>query len=182
MWAQGVRSLRAGVVVVYCWENNFCGACTFSFVLCNMIPTKQICTRLRILSATYGPAEGRKLLDGKLVDYNKKETYVPYQRDALPFLRTLKELPCGDEDFVEDQIDFGEDGVDINQGIEFCGDSVEQQTSTNSFTLLEGRPMNAVFGDPCPGTTKQLRVEYVFRDYFYTETKVESNEATTAAQ
>ena len=98
-------------------------------------------TQLHIISATYGPAEGRRLLDGKLVDYNVKETYVPYTRDVLPFLRELMSISTNNED-------------DVLQG------------ASKSFALMDGRPMNTVFGDCCPGTTKILKVEYVFRDYF----------------
>jgi len=101
-------------------------------------------TQLHIISATYGPAEGRRLLDGKLVDYNVKETYVPYTRDVLPFLRALMSISTNNED-------------DVLQGV------------SKSFALMDGRPMNTVFGDCCPGTTKILKVEYVFRDYFDTD-------------
>ena len=76
----------------------------------NNIPTKQIHPRLHILSATYGPAEGRRLLDGKLVDYNKKETHVPYTRDVLPFLRALISMSLSD---VE-QDDGFENGEEYN--------------------------------------------------------------------
>ena len=101
-------------------------------------------TQLHIISATYGPAEGRRLLDGKLVDYNVKETYVPYTRDVLPFLRALMSISTiGDTD-----------------------DNNVLQGSSKSFALMDGRPMNTVFGDCCPGTTKILKVEYIFRDYF----------------
>ncbi len=45
-------------------------------------------------------------------------------------------------------------------------------SSRSSFPLMDGRPMNAVFGDPCPGTTKLLHVEYLFRDYVYDDASV----------
>jgi len=106
-------------------------------------------TQLHIISATYGPAESRRLLDGKLVDYNVQETYVPHTRDVLPFLRALMSISSGDNN--ED---------DVLQGV------------SKSFALMDGRPMNTVFGDCCPGTTKILKVEYVFRDYFDTDDTV----------
>ena len=40
-------------------------------------------------------------------------------------------------------------------------------SNTNAYPLMDGKSMNAVFGDPCPGTTKLLRLEYMFQDYFY---------------
>ena len=51
-----------------------------------------------------------------------------------------------------------------------------QNTTKNEFPLMDGRPMNAVFGDSCPGTTKLLRVEYRFLDYsYYDERKAEED-------
>lgn len=145
----------------------------------NNIPTKQIHTRLHILSATYGPAEGRRLLDGKLVDYNKKETHVPYTRDVLPFLRALISMSLSDVE-QDDGFENGEEYNSLDdvhkQGVDDDDDGCYPQlqsntfrmqaNNTNAFPLMDGRPMNAVFGDPCPGTTKLLRVEYLFQDYF----------------
>ena len=129
------------------------------------LPTKQICTHLHILSATYGPAEGRRLLDGKLVDYNKRETYVPYKRDVLPFVKAIMSLSAEEEG---NNFDVLEEGVDDGNLRENCSDNgfFRMQTNMNSLPLMDGLPMNAVFGDPCPGTTKLLRIEYLFRDYF----------------
>ena len=176
------------------------------------VPIKQISsctdiyTRLYILSATYGPAEGRKLLDGKtVVDYTEKHTFIPYTRNVLPFLRALMIImmnsnsnnsnnnctstlddECGTDD---EKRDHHEDDYyhefDIDNNDELSADATCSQdqfqttpttTTTNSFPLMDGQPMNAVFGDPCPGTTKLLRVEYVFRDYYFYATT-----ATTTA-
>ena len=111
---------------------------------------------LQILTASYGPSEGRRLLDGTLVDYSIPSSYVPYTRDVRPFLAALLSH--------EHSLDENE----ADGGLCFCVDK-------NSVALMDGRSMNAVFGDPCQGTTKSLRVEYLFRDYFW------SDEAENAA-
>ena len=154
---------------------------------------KQIRTRLNILSATYGPAEGRRLLDGQLVDYEKKETHVPYTRDVLPFLRTLMSLSGIDDEFQEEHgYHEGIDGCDYpgntirraeNHSQEHHDHSltvsesphiIRSEGNINAFSLMEGRPMNSVFGDPCPGSTKLLTVVYLFRDYFHDDTELQA--------
>eukprot|EP01082_Thalassiosira_pseudonana_P008705 g7913.t1 g7913 contig26:552629-555163(+) len=150
-------------------------------------------TTLQILKATYGPSEGRRLLDGTIVDYSNEESYVPYSRDVLPFLRALMSLEEEDWDDIDKDDGYyylHEQSCDACVGI--SGNSTQQQqldergfhstlsnnpqriplkrmkhTNKNSFPLMDGRSMNSVFGDPCPGTTKLLRVEYLFRDYFW---------------
>ena len=182
----------------------------------NNVTKNIIQTRLQILSATYGPSEGRRLLDGTLVDYSKKESYVPYTRNVLPFVKALMNISgdeCDDEendshfdesyddDFLRDDFDdegvSGEDENDyqkVGSNIHSCplqnndihhptfGENLlhrskrqrqhrrskfRKHSNKNAFPLMDGRSMNAVFGDPCPGTTKLLKVEYLFRDYFY---------------
>lgn len=118
-------------------------------------PAAPICsiqrTAIQILKATYGPAEGRRLLDGTLVDYTNRNSFVPYSRDVIPFLAALASNECTlERDFT--------DGPCFDIG------------NKNSIALMDGRSMNSVFGDPCPGTTKLLQVEYLFRDYFWSET------------
>lgn len=155
-------------------------------------------TKLCILTATYGPAEGRRLIDGKLVDYSNKETFVPYTRDVLPFLRALMCLSCDyddDDDAFDDDkkdnermvqevtcregitshnLDDG-DGHNIDDGDQkpaaiSCNMKIQtsqmQRSIQNAFPLMDS-PMNTVFGDCCPGTTKVLKVEYSFRDYYF---------------
>ncbi|KAL3781844.1 hypothetical protein ACHAWO_009210 [Cyclotella atomus] len=115
-------------------------------------PTAQITsiqrTTIHILSASYGPAEGRRLLDGTLVDYSERESFIPYIRDAIPFLAAL-----ASHEYSLDNEESG--GPCINIG------------NKNEIALMDGKSMNAVFGDPCSGTTKLLRVEYLFRDYYW---------------
>jgi hypothetical protein len=105
-------------------------------------------TSIQILTASYGPAEGRRLLDGTLVDYTNRDSFIPYTRDAIPFLAVLASN--------EYKLDKDErDGPCFNID------------NKNAIALMDGRSMNSVFGDPCSGTTKLLRVEYLFRDYFW---------------
>lgn len=46
-------------------------------------------TIIRIMSASYGPSDGRRLLNGEFVHTEAKR--VPYTRDVLPILRALLE-------------------------------------------------------------------------------------------
>ncbi len=105
------------------------------------MPQLVMFTRLKVISASYGPAEGRKLLDGTIVDYSKSSNYLQYTRDVLSFLNNE---------------------VDEYLGIE---DGISHSAIKYSYSLMEGLPMNVVFGDPCPGSTKVLRINYVFLDY-----------------
>ena len=165
-------------------------------------------TKLCILTATYGPAEGRRLIDGKLVDYSNKETFVPYTRDVLPFLRALmclsgdyddddddafdddkkdnermvQEVTCR-EGITSHNLDDG-DGHNIDDGDQkpaavSCNMKIQtsqmQRSIQHAFPLMDS-PMNTVFGDCCPGTTKVLKVEYSFRDYYFYDS---SNDADT---
>ncbi|KAL7473288.1 hypothetical protein ACHAXS_013740 [Conticribra weissflogii] len=167
-------------------------------------------THLHILSATYGPSEGRRLLDGTLVDFSKKESYVPHSRDVLPFVLALMEtnndngeesehpnnnsngMSCdgGQHGMQWEATSSGDNSTDSHSrnGIQrkrkrsssFCGvepgdNVIIVHSNKNSFPLMDGKSMNAVFGDPCPGTTKLLRVEYFFKDFFYSVFPYEDN-------
>lgn len=110
------------------------------------MPKQIIFTRVKVISASYGPAEGRRLLDGSIVDHSKSGLYLPYTRDVTRFFNN---------DVHEDDLSFQED---------LC-----QNVIRSSYSLIEGRPMNVVFGDPCPGSTKVLQIKYVFQDYIRKE-------------
>ena len=107
-------------------------------------------TLIQIRSASYGPSEGRRLLDGTLVDYSNRESFIPYTRDVMSFLAAL-----ANQHSLMDGIDSPEGGPCFHVG------------NKNAIALMDGKSMNSVFGDPCPGTTKLLRVEYSFHDYFW---------------
>lgn len=109
------------------------------------MPQQVMFTRVKVISASYGPAEGRRLLDGSIVDHNKSDSYLPYTRDVIRFFNNDVEEDLGFED-------------------DFC-----QNVIKTSCSLIEGRPMNVVFGDPCPGSTKVLQIKYVFQDYIRKE-------------
>ena len=148
----------------------------------------KMCTRLRLLSARYGPAEGRHdAITGAPVSQAHPETHVPYTRDVLPFLRALASCSSEDEDNDRGVAERGGDGgvedeaarrspvgvrPEGEDGEEEEGEQAQttrtQRTDQNkAFAPMDGRPMNTVFGDPCPGVTKVLRVEYAFRDYHH---------------
>ncbi|KAL7530517.1 hypothetical protein ACHAXR_007401 [Thalassiosira sp. AJA248-18] len=176
------------------------------------MPPHHTKTSLHIISANYGPAEGRRLLDGKLVDYNKKESFVPYTRDVLPFLMALmRENGFEENGFEENDFDFQEgDAAGVRENRDIHHHAAEngnrnsedynnyyfsqttrqkkqlfqnrEENNTNAFPLMDGRPMNAVFGDPCPGTTKILRVEYLFRDLFYDHREAGSSRIFSVAE
>jgi len=105
---------------------------------------------------------------------------------VLPFLKALMSL-SGEDDFEEEEHAFDVHQVgdgdfhenDINQDrydySQTQSNQFRMQANKNAFALMDGRPMNAEFGDPCPGTTKLLRVEYLFRDYFHHDREVFDN-------
>eukprot|EP00539_Tryblionella_compressa_P013365 CAMPEP_0178822280 /NCGR_PEP_ID=MMETSP0746-20121128/4511_1 /TAXON_ID=913974 /ORGANISM="Nitzschia punctata, Strain CCMP561" /LENGTH=696 /DNA_ID=CAMNT_0020483781 /DNA_START=106 /DNA_END=2197 /DNA_ORIENTATION=- len=125
--------------------------CSSSLVKCH-----QDSVIIKIVSATYGPCESL-LTDGNSTTNNQpaNSDIVPLTRDCATFLRDL--LVAARER--------------------------EHQSSTNSrrqeafvYLLGGGRlSMNAVFGDPCPGTSKRLNVHYIV-------TEITANNDTTATR
>lgn len=112
-------------------------------------------TVLKIVSATYGPSEGHRLLTGELsID---EANSIPFTRDVAHFLKALLVLRRSQDE--RDCTDVGYNGV---EGGDEDSDLVRiTGRKRNIIPLMGGRKMNTIFGDPCPGTSKRLRIHYV---------------------
>ena len=134
---------------------------------------------IRIVSATYGPSDGRRLLDGTVT--SSREARDPHTRDVLPVMRALLEMrgyaAGGAMAAAVDRDDgscLSPSSSDHNSSAQFSSDDengnmVQVLAEGNSrrkvaVPIMDGKSMNALFGDPCPGTTKSLRISYVFGD------------------
>jgi hypothetical protein len=111
-------------------------------------------TVIKIVSASYGPSEGRRSLTGEL--NNDESSRIPLTRDVTPFLRALlmaQQYREGEPETNTTGIEHGDEGSD--DLVRLTG----QQR--NFFPIMDGQSMNAVFGDPSPGLSKRLKVHYV---------------------
>jgi len=127
---------------------------------------------VKIVSASYGPCEGRRLLTGELS--TDEAVRIPYTRDVTPFLRALliaqqqKEAQLDQSDQVEEPPKSNSTAVKEDEASE--PRIIEMNALTAGMNrariglLSEMRSMNAVFGDPCPGTSKRLHVHYLVRE------------------
>jgi hypothetical protein len=120
---------------------------------------------IKFVSATYGPCES---LSTDSITSNSsvpddveclRRSRIPVTRDCAPFLRALlaqiRKLECdGTSQEVSERGHCG--GVSFSTNV--CG------TFQAFIHLLGGGSgklsMNAMFGDPCPGTSKRLTVQY----------------------
>lgn len=109
---------------------------------------------LKVISATYGPHDGRRLLTGDLSTSYKAR--APYERDVLPFVRSL----LAQTNKVTNNTSDDEHDIKMNaSGDAFTSSSSPRHTPSfvlsktkNSITILDDvKSMNAIFGDPCPG-------------------------------
>ena len=112
-------------------------------------------TVLKIVSATYGPSEGHRLSTGELS--SDEATRIPFTRDVAPFLKALLVLRKSYDE--RDYVDVGHNGSD--SGDENSDLVRITGRKRNVIPLIGGRKMNTIFGDPCPGTSKRLRIHYV---------------------
>lgn len=112
-------------------------------------------TVLKIVSATYGPSEGHRLSTGELS--SDEANCIPFTRDVAPFLKALLVLRKSHDE--RDFVDVGHNGVDSDDEnsdlVRITG------RKRNVIPLMGGRRMNTIFGDPCPGTSKRLRIHFV---------------------
>lgn len=154
---------------------------------------------IRLVSATYGPCDGRRLINGEWS--NTEAVRIPYTRDVLPFLKTLllqaqgnhqnskkkneKLIKCESANDV--LMMENKEQENMNCMVSISNNSISGATTKSSSTplglhtpvplIMEGKSMNAVFGDPCPGTTKLLRVQYYFGDSISSKEEDETNPA-----
>jgi hypothetical protein len=130
---------------------------------------------VKIVSASYGPCEGRRMLTGELS--NDETASIPYTRDVAPFLRALLIAQQYREAGGVDPDDENEEEKTNNTGEGSHADAssdpkivrmnaITGQGGMKRATIVLGgmKSMNAVFGDPCPGTSKRLHVHYIVRE------------------
>lgn len=112
-------------------------------------------TVFKIVSATYGPTEGHRLLTGELS--NGSAACIPFTRDAAPFLNALLLLARKSDDGL------GQQGNEPdNSDTDDSQDSVRiTGHKRHAIPLMDGKQMNIIFGDPCPGNSKRLSIHYV---------------------
>ena len=108
---------------------------------------------IHIISATYGPFPGRRLFNGEITGGSNDPTSIPFTRDVLPVL--LHRLLEAEDDEAAPATE--------------CADEKRKRRQPRrrrrvAFPLLENISMNVAFGDPCPGTTKMLTIQYSFTD------------------
>ena len=142
---------------------------------------------IRILSATYGPSDKRMLINGETVSSDFSRT--PYTRDVLPFMKSLLSVKTGiydDGSTNNDDCYRRGDDTCSSETMAYANNTNQSslepssrrtrvssskiqgdgfiERNQNSVILIEGKSMNAIFGDPCPGTTKKLTITYIFYD------------------
>ena len=110
---------------------------------------------IRLISATYGPCPGRRLFNGEITG-----DPTPFTRDVLPVLRHF--LAENHHELNDDHKSIS----DLNRDVTRCSTTKKNRKRRRvAFPLLEaGLSMNVAFGDPCPGTTKMLTIQYAFTD------------------
>jgi hypothetical protein len=119
---------------------------------------------VKIVSAEYGPCEGRRLLTGAWTD--DPRSTLPYTRDVAPFLRALLLAQSLQQ---EDDRDEDSDGPTGSQEASAPDDPsvirvsaiINGMRRSNIPILDRMKGMNACFGDPCPGVSKRLHVSYI---------------------
>ena len=148
--------------------------------------------QIKIVSATYGPCEGLRLPTGELT--NDKAISVPLSRDVTQFLRALliveqqrQHYPSPSDGTASrlqsrnnESLYYLKD-ADGTEAFKHPNMMKSSSTPVPTPTLSDARAtkplwihvlggenkpsMNAIFGDPCPGTSKKLYVHYIVTEY-----------------
>jgi hypothetical protein len=136
---------------------------------------------VKIVSASFGPCEGRRLLTGELS--SDETSSIPHTRDVAPFLRALliaqqyREAGVVDPDDESEEEKMNANSDNSNNSTRGGNtdpssdpkivrmNAITGQGMKRATIALGGmKSMNAVFGDPCPGTSKRLHVHYLVRE------------------
>lgn len=123
---------------------------------------------VKIISATYGPCEGRRLLTGESVtdgDDQSSSSSIPYTRDVAPVMRALL-LAQAQSTTIEDN---DNQNVDTDDALSSDPTIIRMSSLTQRGGMKRAhipvldrmKGMNACFGDPCPGVSKRLHVSYI---------------------
>jgi hypothetical protein len=123
---------------------------------------------VKIVSASFGPCEGRRLLTGELS--SDETSSIPHTRDVAPFLRALliaqqyREARA-DQSNNNSRSDGNADADPSPDTRIVRMNAITSQGMKRATIALGGmQSMNAVFGDPCPGTSKRLHVLIILRE------------------
>lgn len=125
-------------------------------------------TVVRLLSATYGPLHERQLMHGEVVPLDAA-LRMPYSRNVLPIIlvylhrkQNVHEHHCGIFQEEDDRLDTACTkliGANIAEDL-YCKRrklvNEKSLKNANEVALMDGKSMNIIFGDPCPGVQAQL--------------------------
>ena len=152
---------------------------------------KNTTATIKIISATYGPCENLQLSTGEST--SEFHSSFPHTRDVRLFLQalllaatrteltdntsTLENVPVSAGRKRNYETAFSKPIPifnDYHPGTHSLYQSANQNTkSVTPFVFLLGNggklAMNAIFGDPCPGTSKRLEVHYLVTEDSVTE-------------
>ncbi|CAJ1953977.1 unnamed protein product [Cylindrotheca closterium] len=151
-------------------------------------------TTIKIISATYGPCEGLQLSTGESTSDFKAS--FPHTRDVSLFLQALLLIHAATQagEAATSLVDENAGVISDRKrsyGAAFSKTkkpppaantaqpnmnlgAIETVTTATPFVFLLGNGgklamMNAIFGDPCPGTSKRLKVHYLVCENAVTE-------------
>eukprot|EP00980_Cylindrotheca_fusiformis_P027880 scaffold22562_cov153-Cylindrotheca_fusiformis.AAC.2 len=125
------------------------------------------CCRIQIVSASYGPCEGLRLSTGEWSSDDSAS--IPITRDVGQQMRALlvaaRRREEKDEEISLSAANASTDEKSPQEVVRFQTSGKSGSVVTRPFIFVLGNGgkfgMNAIFGDPCPGTSKKLTVHYI---------------------